>query len=181
MLVVFIIFIFNNPSFAGANEKRYELPNHGELLINVPGTWKDQIKYPPGDLPPTIRFSQKSGEKFTIVFTPLWKMPTAPANFGTAESIQQLVKGAASSVSSQAVEKNIEVKKINGSNVGFYFSATDKAPKPGEYKYMTQGAIGVNEIMGRQQVSLTHSRITQSNGGGSTCFPDIADRPFNFC
>ena len=29
---------------------------------------------------------------------------------------------------------------------GFYFSATDRAPVPGEYKYLTQGIIRVGEI-----------------------------------
>ena len=147
-MVVIVILHFITTAFAGVNEKQYELPNHGVLLINVPNTWVDQIRHPPGGLPPTIRFSQESGEKFEILFTPMWKTPRAPANFGTEESIKQMVEGAALNVSSQAVEKNIKVNKIKGSNVGFYFSATDKAPKPGEYKFMSQGAIGINEIMG---------------------------------
>ena len=30
---------------------------------------------------------------------------------------------------------------------GFYFCATDRAPKPGEYKYLTQGTIRVGELL----------------------------------
>jgi hypothetical protein len=32
------------------------------------------------------------------------------------------------------------------SGPGFYFSATDRAPKPGEYKFLTQGIVRVGEL-----------------------------------
>jgi hypothetical protein len=37
-----------------------------------------------------------------------------------------------------------EIKGVDGR--GFYFTATDRAPKPGEAKYLTQGIIRVGEI-----------------------------------
>lgn len=156
ILFSIVVLFISTSTFAGFDKKSFELPNHGVLLINVPSTWIDQIKYPPGGLPPTIRFSQKTGEKFVILFTPMWKMPMAQANFGTPEGIKQMVEGAALNVSTQAVEKNIKVKEIGGPNVGFYFSATDKAPKPDEYKFMNQGAVGINEIVGTFTI-LTNS------------------------
>ena len=146
-LIVIVSCLFSSYAIAGTTEKRYELPNHGVLLLNVPDKWVDQVRRPPADLPPTIRFTQQTGEQFEILFTPLWKMPGAQVDFGTARGIKNLVEGAAMEVASQAVEKNIIVKELSGSNIGYYFSATDKAPKPGEYKYMSQGAVGINEIM----------------------------------
>ena len=29
---------------------------------------------------------------------------------------------------------------------GYYFSATDRAPEPGGYKYLTQGVLGMHEL-----------------------------------
>lgn len=146
-ILIMILFVTTGV-LAEFNQKSYELPNHGVLSIEVPNTWNDQVNNTPGGLPPTIRFSQQSGEKFEIYFTPIWKTPTAPANFGTTESIKQMVQGAAMNASTQAVEKSITVKEIGGLNKGFYFTATDKAPKPGEYKILTQGVVGINEIIG---------------------------------
>jgi len=155
-LILIVSCLFSNCLYAGVAEKRYELPNHGVLLLNVPDKWIDQVRRPPGNLPPTIRFIQLTGEQFEILFTPLWKMPGARVDFGTVQGIKNLVEGAAVEASSQAVEKNINVKELTGSNIGYYFSATDKAPKPGEYKYMSQGAVGINEIMGTFTI-LTNS------------------------
>jgi len=147
-IIMVFVFVFSGSAFGGSKEKKYDLPNHGVLLLNVPDAWVDQVRYPPGGLPPTIHFSKSSGERFEILLTPMWKMPGAPSGFGTKESVRQLVSGSAHNASSQAVEKNIVVKQIEGPNVGYYFTATDKAPPPGEYKYMSQGAFVVSELMG---------------------------------
>ncbi len=37
---------------------------------------------------------------------------------------------------------------LKGSNsFGYYFTLTDRAPKAGEFKYMTQGALRVGNLM----------------------------------
>jgi hypothetical protein len=33
------------------------------------------------------------------------------------------------------------------SHIGYYFSITDKAPNPGEYRYMNRGVIGVGNLL----------------------------------
>ena len=41
----------------------------------------------------------------------------------------------------------LSVNELTGtSGVGYYFSATDRAPAPGEYRYMTQGMISVGAL-----------------------------------
>jgi len=48
----------------------------------------------------------------------------------------------------QSIEKSAEVRRINGDrNEGYYFSLTDSAPAPGEYKCMTQGLIRVGDLL----------------------------------
>jgi hypothetical protein len=47
----------------------------------------------------------------------------------------------------QAVEKELRVVEFQGrTGPGFYFSATDRAPKPDEYKFLTQGVLRVGEL-----------------------------------
>jgi hypothetical protein len=58
-----------------------------------------------------------------------------------------LVERGADGARSQAVEKDLPVREFRSSSVfGNYFSATDRAPKPGEYKYLTQGAATVQGL-----------------------------------
>ncbi len=136
-------------SFVAAEEtttRNYLLPGHGSIQLQVPKSWREELRQPPGNLPPTIVFSPISGATFKVLLTPLFSiregivMPEAP-------ELKANVNRAAADVKSQAVEKTIPVKELTGpSAIGYYFSATDRAPKPGEYKYMTQGMLRVGEL-----------------------------------
>ena len=45
------------------------------------------------------------------------------------------------------MEKALRVRQLSGDgNQGFYFLATDSAPKPGQFKYLTQGIAHVGDI-----------------------------------
>lgn len=146
-LLVFICVLFSNHALSETIEKRYELPSHGSILLNVPAAWADHVKRPPGNLPPTIQFNQKEGEEFVILFTPLWKTENAQPDFGTPQSIKSMVEHAALEISSQTTEADIKIKELRNMNIGYYYSVTDKSSKPGEYKYMSQGAVGLNEVI----------------------------------
>ena len=51
------------------------------------------------------------------------------------------------SAKTQAVEKELRVVEFQGrSGPGFYFAATDRAPKPDEYKLLTQDVVRVGEL-----------------------------------
>ncbi len=133
----------------GAEEtfgRLYPLPGHGKLRLEVPISWIHKIKQPPNRLPPTIEFKNKIKDSFTILITTIW-----PANETipppSDKSIQQQVKKAAEAVGNQSVEKTLPIKEIKGtSGFGYYYFATDPSPKPGEYKYMTQGIIRIGEL-----------------------------------
>jgi hypothetical protein len=131
----------------GTAPRHFALPDHGVFEITVPVDWQEQIRRPPNRLPPTIKFHPKAGSSFEVLMTPLWPIEgKAPPT--DAATIRKEVKSAAARVSSQAVEKQIEVHELKGSNgTGYYFSATDKAPNPGEYKYMTQGILPVGRLV----------------------------------
>ena len=45
-------------------------------------------------------------------------------------------------------ESDIPILELRGgSGPGYYISATDKDPGPNEYKYLTQGAMGVDDLL----------------------------------
>ena len=127
--------------------RRYALPDHGSIQLNVPASWRDEIRQPPNRLPPTIVFKQRAGKPFDVLMTPIWppKKDTSPLS---AERMRQQVEQVLEHAKPQAVEKMIEVRELRGPvNLGYYFSATDRAPGPGEYKYMTQGMTRVGDLL----------------------------------
>ena len=149
------------------NIRRYELPDHGNIQLSVPASWKDEIRQPPDRLPPTITFKQKAGASFQVLVTPIWaaKKDMSPPS---AESLRQQVQRAAEHAQSQSVEKTIRIKEMNGqSGPGYYFSATDRAPGAGGYKYMTQGMVRVSDL------TVTFTILT--NDGQANIVTDALD------
>ncbi len=130
----------------GTEERRFSLPGHGTLQLQVPSGWKDEIRRPSQGLPPTVVFSPKAGTPFMILLTPLWaRGPDRPLPGAAAmrDSVQRQMQ----QVKPHAVESDIPVQELRGnSGVGYYFAATDRAPKPGEYKYMTQGQLALDPL-----------------------------------
>jgi len=146
-------------------EKKFALPQHGTFNVKAPSNWSDQLKQPPNNLPPTIRFSARDGAApFEVLITPIWRM-RADIKLPSKEELRQRVEKAIDSVRGDAMEKTINVVELPGaSGPGFYFAVTDKAPKPGEFKYMSQGMILVGELVTTFTI-LTNdgqTQITQS-------------------
>lgn len=64
------------------------------------------------------------------------------------EAIKGLVQESVERVRPQAVEKTLRLVGLQGSSSkGYYFFTTDKAPKPGEYKFMTRGVLAVGDLI----------------------------------
>jgi hypothetical protein len=125
----------------------YPLPGHGTLLLQVPAGWLDRLVQPPGDMPPTVTFSPRSGAAFEVLVTAGW--PTKPGEpLMDRNELKRQVEMAADKAQPRSLEKVLVVKELAGLVCrGFYFSASDRAPKPGEYKYLTQGIARVRGVL----------------------------------
>jgi hypothetical protein len=123
------------------------LPGHGSLTLAFPDSWEQQIRQPANGAPLTIRLSPRTGPAFTILITTIWESgPTAKAT--EAQTVQTMVADAAKSAASQAVEQSLPLREIVGADGrGLYFSATDRAPKPGEFKFITKGMLPSGDIV----------------------------------
>jgi hypothetical protein len=59
--------------------------------------------------------------------------------------LRAIVTSAARNALAKSVEMTIPVHDLTGPSVhGFYIFATDRAPAPGEWKYLTQGMINID-------------------------------------
>jgi len=148
-LAIAALVLFSVLGVASAGElsiRRIPLPGHGDFVIAVPDAWNIKTGQPGSGMPPTLILSAKSGAPFEILITPIWSMAGKPAPLDSA-SIRREVEGAANAAKPQAVEKVLAIETINAaSGTGYYFTATDRAPNPGEYKYLTQGILPVGQL-----------------------------------
>jgi len=123
-----------------ALKKVYPLPDRGALALEVPANWKDSVKQPAADEPPTLDFAPVEGKSFIVTLLPLWRthadQPLPDKRNCASRSSTR------SGVLPYAVEQDIKVVELEGAD-GYYFSVTDNALKPGGYKFMTQGRARV--------------------------------------
>lgn len=134
------------PGFAAAAPQSFLMPGHGSLLLNVPEGWKSDLKQPPGGLPPTIGFGGQSGGSFVVLVTAVWGSSPGSAAPDDAK-MKTTVASAAKSAEPQSLEGTLSVQNlVGGTGRGYYFRATDRAPKRGEWKYLTQGMIRTGSI-----------------------------------
>jgi hypothetical protein len=127
--------------------RKYPIPEHGTLELNVPTSWKGEVHKPQENMPPTIIFNPAKGNDFQVMITLLW-VKTGEQGSNSPEKVKTLVEKDGHKLLPNTVETKIVLQEIKGiNNTGYYFSVTDKAPNPGEYRYMTRGAIGVGDLL----------------------------------
>lgn len=127
--------------------RQYPLPDGSIFQMKVPVSWLHDFIQERSELPPTITLHPRTGDDFAVFVTPL-PPPGEHTPPPSAEAIREHVQRVVEKARPQAVEHVIAIRELRGtSGAGYYFSATDKAPKPGEYKVMTQGTFGVGNLI----------------------------------
>jgi|SRR6185436_13967976 len=139
-----LLLCFLQVSFAA--ERQYRLPERGFIAMDVPDGWRDRLRQPPQSLPPTIALRAGAGQPFEVLVTPMWPAdPGVPPS--SRYSIRRQVERAADGIRSQTVERTLRLVEFAGAaGLGYYFRATDRAARPGAYKFMTQGIVKVGDL-----------------------------------
>jgi hypothetical protein len=133
-------------AFADPALRRYELPNRDTLELTLPEGWSDRIEQPDGDGPPTIEITVTAGGTAQVFVTPKWSEPT-DNDVREAPILRDAVRELAERIQPEAVESYIEVRPLEGADgTGYYFSATERAPKADGFKFMSQGAFPVGGL-----------------------------------
>ena len=126
------------------SERRYALPGQGSFAIQVPSSWKDQVQQARDGAAATIVLTPASGKRFEVLLTPT----SAPKDRApeSREDIRAAVQRAAQGAKAWAVESELPLREIQGRlGSGFYFSATERAPKAGAHKFVTTGILRVGD------------------------------------
>ena len=127
---------------ASAEEVRVVAPG-AVLVLQTPQGWRSTKR--PGRVP-TLSLLPATGNDFQVLVSPLVG-PDGRLGPASREALHGLVEAGANAAKSQAVEPSLPIRSFGTAEVqGHYFSATDRAPKPGEFKYLTQGAMSVEGL-----------------------------------
>lgn len=160
-LLALSLFATTAAAIAGQNSfKRYPLHAYGEIEFTVPSGWKDEIRQPPDNLPPFIRFTAPGDKSMAMLVTLVWPdRPDIP--MPDAKWMKAKLDEAKNGIRDQAVEKSIPTEKFTGSSGdGYYFTATNSSPEKDGFKYMTHGMLRIGNLL----ASFT---ILNNEGSGS--------------
>ena len=126
---------------AEGEKKAFALPDNSKLELAIPAGWKDEPKEK------AILLTPREGAPFEVVVTPVGRQK-AGASADTAIQMRQNVQQAADKIKPSALEPYLPAEPLTGApGPGYYFSATDREPKPGEFKHLTQGMLLVGDIV----------------------------------
>ena len=126
---------------ADGEKKAFALPDNSKLELAIPAGWKDEPKEK------SIALSPREGAPFQVVVTPVARQkPGASAD--TAIKMRHSVQQGADKVKPSAIEQYLAVEPLAGApGPGYFFSATDREPKPNEFKHLTQGMLLVGDVV----------------------------------
>jgi hypothetical protein len=133
--------------------RTYPVGKFGSISLPVDGAWRET---PPAPNAPTITWDSPSPGKFELLITPI---PVAAGKTQSDADVRALVDKSAREMAPQSQEKNLPLTPIAGADAkGYVFHATDPNPKPGEFKYLYQGAVAVGNV-------LATFTVLYNNGG----------------
>ena len=147
VILLFLVLSLSNSVFAEQESvRRYELRDGNSIQLKTPVSWKSELKDGPRLPYATIAFRPLAGPAFEILISPIVFSGSEVKSL-SATDIRRRVLAGLEVVKSQAVESEVEVKELKGAaGPGYYYTVTDRAPKAGEYKYLTSGIVRVGNL-----------------------------------
>ena len=143
-----LVVLFLVAAGAGVFAREIKVPvnGRGTVVLSVPDSWDEAINHSDPDAPPMIVLVPSKGRSFHILMSVIWPGRPGVPNL-TRQSLREQVRQASDGPKAQAVERELAVVEFSGpSGFGAYFSATDRAPEPDGYKYLTQGMLAMGEV-----------------------------------
>jgi hypothetical protein len=145
---------------AAADTRQYPIPGGGAMILAVPDGWREETKpnyYP--NRPVTFVFTPATGDEFVVHLSPVMTGTRIPRP-STVE-VHEGVGKSANRLKSQAVEPELRIVDFRAGEIfGSYYAATARAPKPGEYKHLTEGTYVLADLI------VNFSIYTRDGGDG---------------
>ena len=142
---LFILFLVVASIDVFAREVKVPVSDRGTVILSVPDSWDEGIDRSDPNAPPTVMLVPSKGKSFHILMSVIWPRPGVQ-NL-TREAVREQVRRASDEPKARAVERELPVVEFSGpTGFGAYFFATDRAPEPDGFKYLTQGMFVMSEV-----------------------------------
>lgn len=126
---------------AAAPPRTYNLTSTEAVRLSLPRGWGETVTNSLIKPIVTVRFSPEKGNDFAVLIT--FGLPQ-----GKGDLRAEAEEAAGKSIR-RSEEGKADIRVLKGKQTrGYYFSLTDKAPKPGEWKYLTQGVFRIGDFVG---------------------------------
>ena len=137
-----------NVADAFADIHRYEIPQRGAIVLDVPAGWREEVRFnAEAKRPLIVKLSPATGSDFRVNVTPMWNPDPLAATL-SAREIHAGVGTEAESAKRQAVERDLKVVDFTaGKSYGSYFSATARNATAGGFRHLTQGAMVLEDLV----------------------------------
>lgn len=140
--------------------KRVALVPDGSVVARVPDGWVAGSLQTPIPEASTLRLTPSDGSDGVMLVSVI--TPTRAADLPSADEVRLIAEVGAAKAQASSEEAQLNAEAFEFGQVrGYWFSASDRAPPPGEYKYMTQatGRVGDRVItltaLGQQSKAAT--------------------------
>lgn len=131
-----------------SGREEYPIPEHGNLVMYVPDDWNATFYQPEGESFPVIIFYPLEGPQlFQLSVAVFWEQNPLQ-DLRAPENLRRFVEGVGQEVLERADQDELVLDEIVGhTGVGYLFDLTNSEAGEGEYPYLTQGALGVGNIV----------------------------------
>lgn len=143
--------------------RQFAVPGHASLQLKVPKAWKDSLKQPPNNLPPTIKLQPATGDEFDVLITVMWDF-TGKGDLKNVEKLRADVEKRGQELLPGAQEKTLKVEELKcDAGTAAYFTLTDKDTSSEKgYPYMTHGTAAIGDLF------LTFTLLHRTKGSPDT-------------
>ncbi len=128
----------------------FDIPGHGELVMEVPRIWNYNFTKTDSQTPPLITFyvlDADEKEIFQLNMSVFWEDGYS-RSITTLDYIESMVSEAGNNTLRYSDQDSLELIDLSGRDgEGLYFELSDSSAGDDEYKYLTQGALGVGQVL----------------------------------
>ncbi|MEM6998575.1 MAG: hypothetical protein AAF419_01895 [Pseudomonadota bacterium] len=128
----------------------FEIPGHGELILKVPRIWNYNFTKVDEQTPPLITFyvlDKNKREIFQLNMS-IFINTGYNKNITDIDYIHSLVFTAGKNILPHSDENELLMMELSGKQgKGFFFDLSDRDAAAEEYKFLTQGAIALQNVL----------------------------------
>lgn len=127
--------------------RTFAIPGYGQLRLQVPEAWKDELYRSADNRPPTVIITPAEGASFKVMINVATVAPEVVQALN-ADMLRRMAESAAKNATAHTCEKSLALQELAGPALhAFYFSAREKTPRQDDFLFMTHGLARLENMV----------------------------------